>query len=201
MFKKNYSDEELVTMIKKGGQAQDRAVRFLMRRNDGKITRLVTQHNGSIEDAQDVFQEGMVELIFSIFEGRYNHKSALDTFLYRICRFIWYKKYNKKIRDKKLLEELKREDDIPAFTAMDSAVQQILQNLSKHLGSDCMQIFYLSASNYSSEEIARLIPSLNSAQAVMNKKYKCRKKLGQLIEEDPKVSDLIRELRFQLENP
>ena len=60
------------------------------------IIQYVTSNNGSADDAQDVFQEGMIVLFQKVHTPDFELTSSLLTYFYSICKFIWSNRLRKK---------------------------------------------------------------------------------------------------------
>jgi len=54
-----------------------------------KIVRMVIQNSGNIENAKDIFQDGLVVLIENIFHKKLDLTNYFGTYLYSICRLLW----------------------------------------------------------------------------------------------------------------
>jgi len=185
-------------MIKAGGERENKAVGLILNRNRQKIKSLVLKLQGSEEDAKDVLMEGLVDLIFTINRDKYKDDSSIDTFLYRICTFLWYKKFNKLVKAQdhnKQIDIPEKDLNTPEVIFIDEELKQKLQELAIFLGEDCFQILHLSAQGYSTEEILEKMANFNSPQAIMNKKSKCKKKLAEEIDNKPDLKKYLKELR------
>lgn len=94
-----FTDQQLIDMIRsKEIRAENRAIRFLIRRNGEKAIRWVEANSGNREDGEDVFNETLAALCVNIGSGNYvlSEKATLETYLIRILRNLWYKRLRKK---------------------------------------------------------------------------------------------------------
>ena len=60
------------------------------------IRQLVLMNNGTEEDAEDIFQTGVIVLWEKIKNDSFERKSSVKTFFYSVCRNQWRKKLNEK---------------------------------------------------------------------------------------------------------
>lgn len=198
MFKKKYTNDELIEMIKGGGKEMEKAISYILTRNRAIVEKLIIALGGNKFDAEDELQDGIVALISAINRSVYNKKSEVHTYLVSICKYSWYKKHHKKVKERTYKENITiNEEDLetPEVIIIQEELKEKLKELEAFLGKDCFQILHLSSLNYSSQEIADKMPAFGSPQTIMNKKYKCKKKLNKLMENSGAVKKFIKELR------
>ena len=191
-----YTNEALVQAISTGGREEEKALSYLIRKEFGKIRTFILLRNGSEMDAEDVFQEGLTALILNVRKEVFKGESAVSTYLFAICKGIWFKRFQKIVREQEHRQNLTIvEDDpeTPEISLLDAEQRQLLWQLFDQLREKCREVLFLWASSYSMGEIATQL-DYGNAQVAMNKKNKCLKQLHQLMEERPEVQQLIREL-------
>ena len=194
--KRKYTSQTVVEDIKSGGIRENRAITYLIREYEGKIRAFITSRNGSTEDAEDVFQEGVTAMIMNIKADKYKGDSSIQTYLYAICKGIWYKKFNKNVRDrenKSTLTVAEIDHDTPEFMVLEEEQKSLIENLFDKLRSKCKETLYLWGQSYSMQEIADELGFKNS-QVAMNKKNKCLNELRNLMKENTSVIRLVNEL-------
>ena len=81
------------------------------------ILHLVETNNGNADDAQDVFQEGMMVLFRKARAADFQLTSNFLTYFYSVCRHIWWKKRDKKGRTTSDLDAVQE-------TADDASIEQ-----------------------------------------------------------------------------
>ncbi len=151
------------------------------------IAKLITDNNGSLDDAKDVFQEAVIILYDKVKSDDFELKSLLKTYLYAICRNIWLKRlqygsilsydielYSDQLAVEEDIEEKELKDE--AFKKMEGALQQ--------LGEPCRTIirdFYIR--NLSMTAICDKFGYTNPDNA-KNQKYKCLQRLKKLFFRD-----------------
>lgn len=161
----------------------DKSLKAIYLENFPMIARMVQQHNGSEDDAKDVFQEAMIILYEKVQEGDFVLSSRLKTFLYAVCRRLWMKKLQGAYREGPLAEET--EDSIPVEDTLEAHAEKDLQfrkmeeSMGK-IGEPCKTIledYYIHRK--SMQEIAERFGYTNAENA-KNQKYKCLMRLKKL---------------------
>ena len=143
---RKYTTSDLVEDIKKGGINEQKAITHLIRENEGKILSFVTSRNGSTADGEDIFQEGLTALILNIRDGKFKGDSSINTYLFAICKGIWYKKFRKVVRDREYQSSLTVEEEdyeTPEYNMMDTEQKDLILELFGHLKAKCKETLYM----------------------------------------------------------
>ncbi|RAJ87757.1 RNA polymerase sigma factor (sigma-70 family) [Chitinophaga dinghuensis] len=174
---------------------KDKDLLLGLAKNDGKsleiiysenfpvVLRMILQHNGSEDDAKDVFQEAIIVLYEKVCGGDFTLTSRLKTFLYSVCRHLWLKKLQSNHGLYALPVEL--EEIIPATDVIDEheakdEQYKIMEHAMGSLGQPCKTIledYYLHKK--SMQEIAEKFGYTNSENA-KTQKYKCLMRLKKI---------------------
>lgn len=152
------------------------------------LEKWVSMNNGSKADANDVFQEGLTQILISARKGNIKLKKSFGAYLITTCKYIWLGR----IKKSKKLHIVKNEDfDTPDdnANAQDTIKKEYLLNTflerTKNKLSDlCINIINLTATNTSPSEIAAQL-NMSNANTVYRRKFACLKKWREHIEEDP----------------
>lgn len=152
-------------------------------------------NSGSIDQAKDIFQEAMIAFYENVRNEVFKGESAIGTYLYSIARFKWLNQLKKdKVRtDHHIKAENKEIMDVSPMAIMidDEKRYQVLQVL-EILGEPCRTILIESIyHNASMKEIASS-GNFSSEQVARNKKYKCLKRLKELIIERPSLMHILK---------
>jgi len=194
--KKKYSDELLVNAIKTGGKEEDDAITYLIKNEYGKIENLIIKRNGSVADAEDIFQEAISVLIMNIRNGTFKGESSIATYLFAICKSMWFKRFKKYIRETDYQTNMIAYDvdeSTPEIEILEDEQKALLNELFGRLRENCKELLLWWGSSYSMAEIADKL-NFSNAQVAMNKKNKCLSQLRNLMDQDPKVQMLVKEL-------
>lgn len=185
------SDHALLTALR-GKRNAGNAIRSLYRQYYELLRIYVRQNSGSEQDAEDVFQEVVVTFVDLVEQDKFRGESSIKTFLYSLNRHIWLNELKKRGRMEQRNIKFERtretvETDVSEFIAGREARAQVMQVIGQ-LGDACKQVlvaFYYQ--DLSMKEMLAFLPYENE-QVIRNKKYKCLKKLEELLHADPALA-------------
>jgi RNA polymerase sigma factor (sigma-70 family) len=187
----NYSDAELLQMIKNGHNL-DGVIKYLYRSHFLKANIYIKQNSGNQEDAEDIFQDVIVNFIQVVQRDKFRGDSSISTFIYILVRNTWLNELKKRKRSKLREEKYENEKEKSEAGASEYIINRELKNqivgLIESLGENCKKIllaFYYD--NLSMQEILLNLHYENE-QVVRNKKYKCLQKLQETLALKPEVA-------------
>jgi len=183
-MKRSISNHDLIQMIKTGGKQSDTAVRWIYS-NSGwtdQVRKMVIGKSGSLQDAKDVIQEGLVILLMEVGKERTEEIQNMKGFYLGICRNVWLNMFRRKLKGKEIIDK-----NIIIETKTEYIEQKIYQReLSENLdvilnklGRKCSQVLKLWANGHSHEEIAKIV-NYESANVSKKTKSLCIQKLKKL---------------------
>jgi RNA polymerase sigma factor (sigma-70 family) len=161
------------------------------------IESYVIHHQGSQEQAKDVFQDAMI-IIYNKIKCRDLELSCkFGTYLYAVCKNRWLQERKKyKLHAKKLKQNpLAVNDPGPADDPLLSF--HLTDLFNKHfneLSADCQKILSMSFNDFSIEEI-RATMKYKDLHHAADRKYRCKKSLIKRIINDPLFKRLKNEQR------
>ena len=162
---------------------EHRSTEAIYKENYGIVQTFIIQNNGNYDDARDVFQEAMVVLYENSKKPGFSLTCQIKTYLYSICRRIWFKRLQQSNRYSTPVESIEElipvEEEIEEkekldndFTMMDTAMRS--------LGEPCkslLEAYYIQKKHM--VEIAEEFGYTNADNA-KNQKYKCLMRLKKL---------------------
>ena len=91
-------DSDIIEAIITGGTDRQRALGFIYNRSSckNKIHRVITRYGIDMEEAQDIFHDGIITLDNCIRTKKFRGESTIDTYLYSICKFLCLNYWRKK---------------------------------------------------------------------------------------------------------
>jgi len=194
---KTFSDPEILASIRSGKQIDD-AIKAVYRNNFESLNWYVMNNNGSRQDAEDIFQEVVVNFIELVQKDKFRGESSIKTFLFSLNRFTWLNELKRKGRalareEKYEKGQEKTEMDVSHFIAGREAKGQVLQ-LMEQIGETCKKILLMFY--YENLSITEMLENLHyeNEQVVRNKKYKCLKQLEGMISENPTLKQTLKNL-------
>lgn len=177
------NDKEIFERISRG---DEKSLEFLYRKYYRMMTKLVITNSGTEEEARDIYQEALVVFWQKATSGNLVLTSKISTYIYSICQNLWRKELDRKKR-------LSREEKEVAF-ALDTETEErnkIVRNCIAQLGETCKKVLMLYYfEEMSMQDIAGLLGFANTDTA-KTKKYKCKKKLDELIKSQYSEKDFL----------
>lgn len=179
------TDDALIAAIRGG---DERALAHLYRLHWPMVSHFVLQNSGSEDDAQDVYQEGVMVFYEKVRDGSLELSCQIKTYLYAVCRRLWLKRLTSKSRfGVRLLDDEEHgpylntgaEDDVLAAEEQDRRFATMSEALDR-LGEPCKSLlegFYLL--DKSMQDLTAEFGYTNADNA-KNQKYKCLVRLKKL---------------------
>ena len=155
------------------------------------VVNYVKKNSGTLEDARDVMQEGLIIIYKKLKNDDLELTSGFGTYFYGVCRFVWLNKLKK--RSKKEVttddfgtlttEEVNLEDKL-----IESRRRILFEKKFEELTKECKKVLQLFFNGDSGKEIAT--KTGYAEDYVKRKKYKCKEKLVRLVKADPEFQTL-----------
>lgn len=194
---RNFPDSELVENLK-SGQRMDESIKAIYRSHFESLCWYVMNNSGSRQDAEDIFQEVVVNFIDMVQKDKFRGESTIKTFLFSLNRYTWLNELKRRGRAIAREEKYERgqervEMDTSHFIADREGKSEVLRIVGE-LGETCRKILLLFYyENMSMKEILD-VTDYETEQVVRNKKYKCLKQLEQMIMEKPFLKETLKNL-------
>jgi RNA polymerase sigma factor (sigma-70 family) len=173
-------DEQLLAGL---AQNDKNATETLYREHFGMIQSFILNNNGTSDDARDIFQEAMIVLYEKATSGRFELTAQVKTYIYSVCRRLWFKKLQQMQRYGAPVESMadlvQVDEDLEAHERRNEAYVTMERALT-HLGEPCksvLEAYYLQKMNM--QDIAELFGYTNADNA-KNQKYKCLARLKKM---------------------
>lgn len=167
------NEKEVFERIRKG---DEKALEFLYKKYYRMMTKLVITNSGTEEEARDIYQDALIVFWQKATSGNLVLTSKISTYIYSICQNLWRKELDRK---KRLSNE---EKDSAVSMDMDTAEKEkIIAQCLDQLGDTCKKVLtYYYFEEMSMQDIAEKLGFANTDTA-KTKKYKCKKKLDELV--------------------
>jgi RNA polymerase sigma factor (sigma-70 family) len=192
-MKRVFTDDDLIQSIRKGGIDLEVAMRHFYEEGTYQqaFIHWLGKKGSQQEDAKDIFQDGLSHLMVNIREGKFQGKSSLKTYLFRICANLW----NTKFKRSQKLAEIKSDLPLSEETAVSPEEMMLykeqeilLSAVLSQIGKSCKKVLGLWSLSYSMNEIAQQMGYKSEGMA-RKKKYECFKKLMILLKDRPALMD------------
>ena len=183
----NFSDEAILKGLK---EKHSDIIRYLYREYFPLTKSIVEKNSGSYEDAEDVFQDGIIVLYQKILSGPLTLNCSLKTFFFSICRNIWMQRLDRKWRllyqDDLVSESIEDYDAIPIEINEEKLEKTRLYQLYfLSLPADCQKILKMFLSKASLKEISECM-GFKDVNYAKTRKYLCKNMLRKKILKDPR---------------
>ena len=138
----DFSDEELLIMLKKGGGERQSALDYIYRKTALNVLKLVrlSRNQWSLWDnakteALDLASEAIVLFLTYTLSDTFKGNSALTTYFIGICKFLWLNRIKKEGNRRKLMADYLPtiDTDIAAFVLAHLEAEQTKQHVQKIL--------------------------------------------------------------------
>jgi len=167
-------------------KGDEKALEFLYKKYYRMMTKLVISNSGTEEEARDVYQDALIVFWQKARSGNLVLTSKMSTFIYSICQNLWRKELDRK---KRLSNE---EKDSSVVLDTDTAEREkIIAKCIDQLGETCKKVLmYYYFEEMSMQDIADKLGFANTDTA-KTKKYKCKKKLDELVKAQYSEKDFL----------
>jgi len=189
----HYSDEAILEGLR---LRSDYIINFIYKEFFPLIRFLVTENGGLDEDAEDIFQDGIIILYSKISLNQLILTSSFKTYMYSVCRNLWLQKLNKRkaIFDK--LTDVEDFIDLPEEALQEANIREteihrIIQIHFLSLPEDCQKVLKLFIKNIPLREIAGIM-GYKTENYAKTRKYLCKQDLKKRIADDPRSQKFLR---------
>jgi RNA polymerase sigma factor (sigma-70 family) len=173
-------------IIERISQGDEKALDFLYKKHYRMMTRLIVSNNGTEQEAKDIYQDALIVFWQKATSGNLVLTSKISTFLYSICLNLWRKELDRKSRLSN-----KEHDGFEYQNNEQEEKAKIINECITNLGDTCKKILtYYYFDGMSMDKIAEKLEFANTDTA-KTKKYKCKKKLDELIKAKYTASDFL----------
>ncbi len=147
------------------------------------VSQFIRLHQGTEEDAQDIFQNALILLLEKIQDDTFQITCKLKTYLYSVCRYQWLNHLRKvasvnemAVQDHEAFIQINAvEDDVTPPADIEEVIAHI-----KNLGKECEEIllsFYYQQLSY--KEIGQNLGM--SESVVKQRRYRCMDRLKKML--------------------
>jgi RNA polymerase sigma factor (sigma-70 family) len=184
----NYFSDDAILIGLKEKRAD--SIRYLYREYFPLAKSIVEKNSGNYQDAEDVFQDGIIVLYQKILSGPLALNCSLKTFFFSICRNIWMQRLDRKWRllyqDDLVSESIEDYDAIPIEINEEKLERTRLYQIHfLSLPGDCQKILKMFLSRASLKEISECM-GFKDVSYAKTRKYLCKNMLRKKILKDPR---------------
>lgn len=176
-------DSVILERISRG---DEKALDELYRKYYRMMTQAIIKNSGTEQEAKDIYQDALIVFWQKAVSQQLVLTSKISTYIYSICLNLWRKELDRKSR---LSHEEK--DSIEYIDNESQERSKIIHQCIQQLGDTCQKIlmFYY-FDDMSLQDISQKLGFAN-AETVKTKKYKCKKRLDNLVKANYSASDFL----------
>ncbi len=195
--KPHLSDTDLVSNLRSGLRL-DETIKAIYRSYFDSLSWYIMNNSGSRQDAEDVFQEVVVNFIDLVQKDKFRGESTVKTFLFSLNRHTWLNELKKRgramAREEKFEKGQERTEADTSHFIAHREEKAVLTKLIAELGETCRRILLLFY--YEECSMKEILEQLHyeNEQVVRNKKYKCLKQLEQMVNAKPALRETLKNL-------
>lgn len=155
-----------------------------------KIKSYVMKNNGYSEDAEDVFQKVLIQVIARYKNKPFEIKSTLDGFLYVAASNLWKRELNKRKREvtnDKVIELLSEEDDI-VMASLEQEKWELFQEKLNDISENCKALLKLFFKKVPYKEIVVQL-GYKTDNVVRQRIFNCKSQLTKAIQNDARFNE------------
>ncbi|PKP48821.1 MAG: hypothetical protein CVT94_07075 [Bacteroidetes bacterium HGW-Bacteroidetes-11] len=182
----HYSDEAIIEGLR---LRSDYIIKYMYQEMFPMIRYLVVKNSGNDEDAEDVFQDGLIVVFKKIRDHELDLTCSFRTYIYSVCRNIWLQKLTKRKQYAREFSDVETYVDLPdkvdQFQEDEMEKYRLYQQHFLTLGEDCQKVLLLFMKKQSLKEIA-LEMGYKTEKYAKTRKYLCKEELKKRIINDPK---------------
>lgn len=201
LLRRELSDRQIVEYIRKGEDAEEKALVQLYKQNREIIIAHIIKNNGNTEAAKDIFQDTLVIFCEQVKKRKFEYQSQtkIGTYLFLIAKRLWINELKKIKRDlnyRAQNAEISDSTNIPPLRkVLEKEKQTLLHAIMDKLDEDCKRLLtYSIFEELSMQEICKRMGYKN-VDVVKSKKYKCKAYLKKQIQNSTVFSKIVNELR------
>ena len=173
-------------VLEKISHGDEKALEYLYRKYYRMMTRAVIKNSGTEQEAKDIYQDALIVFWQKVTSGQLTLTSKISTYLYSVCLNLWRKELDRKSR---LSHEEQDGSEYMDHEAEERRI--IIHDCISQLGDTCQKILtYYYFDDLSMQDIADKL-GFATTETAKTKKYKCKKRLDNLIRAKYSASDFL----------
>lgn len=181
-FKKP-TDKEITSGIREGNR---RILNYIYSKSYPQVMRFVLNHNGTKDEAKDVFQEGLYSIVVKSKNNELTIDVSFEAYLFKTARNIWLKRLADKNCERKAITETSSTD---SGDDIHPELIKICNDALSNLTGNCGKIIKLHLKGYSHKEMKETL-NFSSEGYSRKRLSNCLKKLTALVENDSRYKEI-----------
>ena len=156
-----------------------------------EVKSYIVKNSGTENDAKDIFQDALVLTYQKLKSGSLSLECSLATYIFAVSRNMWMNSLRKRKKKITIDQHPNISEDLEKkiFSTIEEQQRKSLyQKYFLKLGNSCQQLLHHFFSGKKMDEIAQSMGY--SSAYTRKKKFECKQKLLEMIENDPLFTEL-----------
>ncbi|WP_299837655.1 sigma-70 family RNA polymerase sigma factor [uncultured Tenacibaculum sp.] len=156
-----------------------------------KIRSYILKNNGNTQDAEDIFQKVLIQVIARYKTNPFQIKSTIEGFLYIAGSNLWKRELNKrknKVTNDKAFELLSDDDDI-VLAALEQEKWDLFQEMLNSISENCKKLLQLFFKKVPYKKIVDQL-GYKTDNVVRQRIFNCKAQLTKAIQNDARYKEL-----------
>ena len=157
-----------------------------------KVVRFVVNNSGQQSDAEDTFQNALLQLAVRYKKEPFEIKTSFEAYLFTVCKNLWRRELNKSkkwVTNDNIVQLQSKEEDLALGTLEQERWELFAEHL-KTISENCRKVLQLFFNKVSYGDIVEKM-GYNSETVVRQRVFKCKTKLTEMIKKDRRYKSLI----------
>lgn len=163
----------------------------IYKNNFQPVLSFVRKNKGSYQDAEEVFQDALFQLIVRLKIRKFEITSTFEGYLFTVCKNLWRKELNKRknrVRNTDVKELVIEENKHSSFI-LEQERWELFEEKMNQLSDNCIKLLKDYFNKVSYDVIVEKF-NYSSENVAFQRVFKCKKRLAELIKRDSKYQDL-----------
>ncbi len=186
---RSFSTEQILEGIRR---KNDEVLRFIYEESYPVVEKYILNNYGNEQDSEDVFQEALILVYRKVVNEELDLSGGFTTYVTTVCKHLWAREQKKRRRIRARNENTSAILDFDTETeasGRDAKMKQIIQKHLLEMDPGCKQLLLLFYDDVPVKDIKQSL-GFNSDGYVRKRKYRCKKKLMDRLNNDPEFRDL-----------
>ncbi len=156
-----------------------------------KVRKFVLQNKGQQQDAEDIFQKALLQIMIRYQKEPFEIKSSFEAYVFTACKNLWRRALNSsknKVTKTEVVELLSEERDL-ALSVLEQKRWELFTEKLDMLSENCKKVLSLFFSNETYASIVKKM-GYNSETVARQRVFKCKSKLAEMIKKDNDYNSL-----------
>ncbi|MCK8480083.1 RNA polymerase sigma factor [Psychroserpens algicola] len=157
-----------------------------------KVLSFISKNKGSRLDAEDVFQNALLQLAVRYKKEKFQINTNFEAYLFTVCKNLWRRELNKsklKVTNDYVIELRDDNEDI-ALSVLEQQRWELFNDYIQQLSENCIKIMSMFFKRKSYAEMVNIF-EYSSETVVRQRVFKCKAKLKEMIKSDSRFKSLL----------